>query len=277
MKLRIFASLLLTFTVVAFSSVAQPTFIKIKGSDTMLPLGVKIADAFMDIHPEYFISVEGGGSQLGIEELEHKEIDISQSSRSLKGMEKNSFKKEKIKLEKLIIGHDALAIIVHRNVGVTQITREQLEGIYTGQLTNWKELGGNDIKIIPFNRNTHSGTNDFFKEMVLNDKDYATDLVELPNTKSIADAIKRIEGTIAFVGIAYVPSNAIVLKISFDKGQSYVEPSDENVQSKNYPISRPLFWLYNANNKEKLHSLLDYALSLNGQMKIKESGFIPVR
>ena len=150
---------------------AQPHHIIVKGSNTMLPMMVKLADAYMDANPEeLIISVTGEGSVAGIQGLLEGKCNIASSSRAITPIEKTGFVDKEVTLKSIIVGYDALSIVVNHNANVKQLTREQLESIYDGQITNWKEVGGNDIKIIPYSRPKTSGTHDFFQEYIMKEK-----------------------------------------------------------------------------------------------------------
>ena len=143
---------------------------KIKGSDTMLPLSQKAAEDFMKTSPSETVIVTGGGSGVGISALLEGTTDIAQLSRKIKFDEKQKLQEKGKPVKEIIAAYDALAVVIHPSNKISGLTREQLEGIFTGKITNWKEVGGDDLKIIPYSRETSSGTYEFFKTSALKKK-----------------------------------------------------------------------------------------------------------
>ncbi len=180
--------LVLLFVAVALStsiSFAQ----RIKGSDTVLPLSQKEAENFMKANPSQTVTVTGGGSGVGISALIEGTTDIAQLSRKIKFDEKQKLQEGGKNVKEVTIAYDALAVVVHPGNKVTNLTREQLEGIFTGKIKNWKEVGGDDEKIVPYARETSSGTYEFFKESVLKNKNYMNGIMSMPATGSIIQSI----------------------------------------------------------------------------------------
>src|SRR5690554_4542896 len=176
----------------------------ISGSDTVLPVSQKEAESYMKENPSASVTITGGGSGVGISALLSGTVDIAQASRRIKFDEKLKLKQQGKEAEEVIIAYDALAVIVHPSNKVTELTREQLEGIFTGKITNWKELGGADLKIIPYSRETSSGTYEFFRQNVLKNKNYANGIMSMPATGAIVQSIRQTAGAIGYVGLAYL-------------------------------------------------------------------------
>ena len=130
-----------------------------------------------------------------------------------------------MKMQGEVIRHDALAVVVHPSNKVDNLTREQLEGIFTGKIKNWKEVGGADMKIVAYSRETSSGTYEFFKESVLKNKNYMNGILSMPTTGAIIQSVSRTKGAIGYVGLAYVNKDVKPLHVSYDAGKNYVEPS----------------------------------------------------
>ena len=235
---------------------------RIKGSDTVLPIAQQTAERFMALDPNARVTVTGGGSGVGISALLDKTTDIAMASRSIKFGE--------------TIAYDALAVVVHPSNPVSRLTREQLEGIFRGKITNWKEVGGEDRKIVVYSRETSSGTYEFFKESVLKNKNYMAGSLSMPATGAIIQSVSQTRGAIGYVGLAYVSHRIKTLAISYD-GQHFAEPSLENAIDKSYPIVRPLYYYYNAQDSARVAPLMRFILSDEGQEIIKKSGYIPVK
>ncbi|GHU63823.1 phosphate ABC transporter substrate-binding protein [Bacteroidia bacterium] len=250
---------------------------KIKGSDTCLPLSQQEAENYMKANPSQTITVTGGGSGVGISALIEGTTDIAQSSRKIKFDEKQKIQEGGTVVKEVIIAYDAMAIIVHSENKVTNLTREQLEGIFTGKITNWKEVGGSDLKIIPYSRETSSGTYEFFKESVLKNKNYKSGIMSMPATGAIVQSVSQTTGAIGYIGLAYLNKNVKAIHVSYDQGKSFVEPSEANAKNKTYPIVRPLYYYYLTKTEKLVRPFIDYILSIEGQQTVKETGFITLK
>ncbi|MCK9399402.1 MAG: phosphate ABC transporter substrate-binding protein [Bacteroidales bacterium] len=249
---------------------------KIKGSDTVLPLTQKEAEVFMKKYPGSSIMVTGGGSGVGLAALQNGTTDIAQSSRKMKLDEKMKLQDAGKVFTESIIAYDALAVIVNPSNKVNQLTREQLESIYTGKVTNWKEVDGDDMPIVVYSRESSSGTFEFFKEHVLNKKNFTPSALLMPATGAIVQSVSQTKGAIGYVGLAYLEADVKALKVSYDKGVTYVVPSVENAMNKTYPISRPLYYYYLNSAEKAVKPLIDFILSTEGQKIVKEVGYVPV-
>jgi phosphate transport system substrate-binding protein len=255
---------------------ATAVSVTIKGSDTVLPLAQKEAEELMKTNSEVSVTVVGGGSGVGITAMIDGTTDIAMASRDLKTEEKMKFADKKVEIEEVIIAYDALTVIVNPANKVSKLTREQLEGIFTGAIKNWKEVGGADEKIVAYSRESSSGTYEFFKDEVMDKKNYATDILNLPATGAIVQAVGQTKGAIGYIGLAYETKEVKQLAISYDQGKTFVEPSVASAKDKSYPISRPLFYMFNKVNAAKVKTIVDYALSAEGQKIVSEVGYIPL-
>jgi len=256
---------------------AQKVGFKIKGSDTVLPLTQKEAEVFMKKNPNTSIMVTGGGSGVGISALQSGTTDIAQASRSLKLDEKMKLNDAGKAFKETIIAYDAIAIVVNPANKVSKLTREQLEGIFTGKITNWKEVGGDDMKIVVYSRETSSGTYEFVKEHVMNKKNYATSALLMPATGAIIQSVSQTKSAIGYVGLAYVEKTVKPLEVSYDKGKTFIAPSIANAKNKTYPITRPLFYYYLNSTEKLIKPYVDFILSSEGQKIVLDEGYIPVK
>jgi len=256
---------------------AAAVSVTLKGSDTVLPLAQKEAEDLMKSDPSTSITVVGGGSGVGITALIDGTTDIAMASRDLKTEEKLKFSEAKKEIEEVVIAFDALTVIVNPANGVSKLTREQLEKIFTGEIKNWKDVGGADEKIVAYSRESSSGTYEFFKEEVMAKKNYATDVLSLPATGAIVQAVGQTKGAIGYIGLAYETKEVKQLAVSYDQGKTFVEPSVASAKDKSYPISRPLFYMYDKTNAAKVKSIIDYALSDAGQKTVSDIGYIPLK
>ena len=248
---------------------------RIKGSDTVLPVAQQTAERFMNREPDARVTVTGGGTGVGISALMDNTTDIAMASRPIKFSEKMKAKAAKRDIDEVIVAYDALAVVVHPSNPVKKLTRRQLEDIFRGKITNWKQVGGDDRKIVVYSRETSSGTYEFFKESVLKNKNYMSSSLSMPATGAIIQSVSQTRGAIGYVGLAYVSPRIKTLAVSYD-GQHYAAPTLENAINKTYPIVRPLYYYYNRKNASVVAPLLDFILSAAGQKIIKESGYIPV-
>lgn len=249
---------------------------KIKGSDTCLPVTQTEAENFMNKNKNAKVTVTGGGSGVGISALLEGITDIAMSSRKIKFDEKVRLQEAKKEAVEVIIAYDALSVVVNPGNKVTNLTREQLEGIFTGKITNWKEVGGDDLKIVAYSRETSSGTYEFFKESVLKNKNYMSGILSLPATGAIIQSVSQTKGAIGYVGLAYLNKDVKAIHVSYDEGKNYVAPSVETAKNETYPVVRPLYYYYDAKNEAAVKPFIDYVMSAEGQEIVKNIGFITV-
>jgi len=249
---------------------------RIKGSDTVLPVSQKTAESYMKKKPGAKVTVTGGGSGVGFSALIDGTCDIAMASRAIKFSEKMKLKAKKQDITEVKIAYDALAVVINPSNTVSKLTREQLAGIFTGTITNWKQVGGKDMKIVAYSRETSSGTYEFFKEHVLKNKNYKKDILSMPATGAIIQSVSQTKGAIGYVGLAYINNNVKAVAVSYD-GKKFATPSLENASKKLYPIVRPLFYYYNNKDKNKVLPFIQYVLSPDGQNLIKKGGYIPIR
>lgn len=250
---------------------------KVKGSDTVLPLSQAESEAFMKIDPKTSIAVTGGGSGVGLAAIISGTTDIAQASRKMKMDEKLKMQEAGKAFKEVIIAYDALAVIVNPGNAVSQLTREQLEGIFTGKITNWKEVGGADMKIVTYSRETSSGTYEFFKEHVLNKKNFASNALLMPATGAIVQSVSQTKGAIGYVGLAYLEKNIKAIKVSYDKGKTFVSPSVATAMDKSYPITRPLYYYYLTSLEKTVSPYINFILSTEGQKIVSKTGYVPVK
>lgn len=259
----------------AFTSTVQAQPIKIKGSDTMLPLMQLEVEAYMKKNPGQ-LNVTGGGSGTGITALLDGSVDMAMSSRDIKLAEKLKFEEKGIKLVVQQIANDALSIIVNPQNPIDKLTREQLEGIFTGKITNWKEVGGDDMRIVVYTRESSSGTYEFMKEHIMNKKEFTKTAISSSATAAVVYAVGQNKGAIGYVGIAYVEPIVKAVSVSYD-GEKYVAPTFNNAFNKLYPVTRPLYILYPAEKEKMVKPFVDFVLSVYGQKLVTHKGYIPLK
>ena len=223
------------------------------------------------------VTVTGGGSGVGIAALIEGTTDIAQSSRKIKFDEKQKMQEGGKTAKEVIIAYDALAIVVHPQNKVNNLTREQLEGIFTGKIKNWKEVGGDDMPIVPYARETSSGTYEFFKESVLRNRNYMNGIMSMPATGAIIQSISQTRGAIGYVGFAYLTPGVKAIHVSYNQGKTFVAPTVANAKNETYPIVRPLLYYYATASEALVKPFVDFVLSAEGQKIVAEIGFITVK
>ena len=268
---------IITAAVLTVASIARADDITVKGSDTMVILGQKWAETYMKKHPGTTVQVTGGGSGTGIAALLNATTDICDASRSMKPSEVADFvKKFKTRPHEYKMCLDALSVYVHKSNPLTQLSFPQLEGIFTGKITNWKAVGGPDAPISLYGRENSSGTYEFFKEHVLNKKDFAATTKTMPGTAAVIQGVAKDEASIGYGGIAY-GEGVKALKISKLEGGTAIEPKEETVLNGTYPISRYLFnYVSPAKDSGAVAEYLTWCLSDDGQAVVKDVGYFPL-
>jgi len=256
---------------------AERNSIVLKGSDTVLPLAQKEAEEFMKKDSTASISVTGGGSGVGFTALIDGTTDIAMASREIKLDEKTKLEINSVKVEEVLIAKDALAVIVNPTNKISKLTKEQLKDIFSGKITNWKQVGGDNKKIVVYARETSSGTYEFFKEHVMDKINYDKSVLNLPATGAIVQSVSQTEGAIGYIGLAYLNSDVKDVAVSYDKGKTYVNASTENAINGTYPITRPLFFYFDKSLSKKVKSFVDYILSKEGQSIVSEVGYVPFK
>jgi phosphate transport system substrate-binding protein len=255
---------------------AEQRNITVKGSDTMVILGQRWAEVYMQKHPGVTIQVTGGGSGTGIAALINGTTDIAESSRPMKDKEKADAKSKRSKdVLELPVAVDGLAVYVHETNPVAELSLAQIKAIYTGAAKNWKEVGGRDERIILYSRENNSGTYVYFKEHVLENADYYPTAQTLPGTAAVINAVARDRRGIGYGGIAY-GKGIKHLRVKKDASSPAVEPSMENVLAARYPISRHLYWYFVGLPAGDLEALAQWVLSKEGQSVVENVGYYPL-
>ena len=248
----------------------------IKGSDTMVILGQRLAEEYMRVNPGERVQVNGGGSGTGIAALINGTVDLAQSSRPMKDDEKSSAEKARgAQIVETPVALDSLAVFVHDSNPVKELSIEQLAGIYTGKVKNWKEVGGPDAQLILYGRENSSGTYDYFREHVLNKTDFANNVQTLQGTAAIVNAVGRDVNGIGYGGIAY-DKGVRALALKKDAATPAVAPSEATVADGTYPLSRKLFFYSLSNAPERVTKFVQWSLTPEAQALVKNVGYFPL-
>lgn len=265
------------------SGTAQGESIQIKGSDTMVNLGQMWAEEFTKQHPGANIAVTGGGSGTGIANLINGACDIAESSREMEDRELKLAESKGMTPVKYIVALDGLAVVVNPSNPVSSLTMDQLRSIFIGNTTNWKDVGGTGGGIVALSREVNSGTHVFFKEHVLRrgnakgSEEFLPGALLMPSSQAIADEVAQNPSAIGYFGMGYISPKVKALDISKDNGSPSYSPTIENVTSKNYPISRPLYLYFKGEPQGMLKTYLDFALSPEGQTIVRKMEFVPIK
>lgn len=267
---------LITLTLVlAFATVAAAGTVTMKGSDTMVRLGQRWAEEYMKIHSDVSVQVAGGGSGTGIAALLNGGTDICQASRDMKPKEYADAETKKIKLHRVAMSLDGIAVFVNEANPVKELSLEQLRGIYTGSITNWKEVGCPAHVIVLYGRENNSGTYGYFKEHVLKEEDFAEATQTLPGTAAVVSAVVHDKFGIGYGGIAW-DKGVRALPVRKDDKSAAVEPTVENIINGSYPISRELYWFFNGVPTGDLKQFMNWALSEDGQKVAQSVDYVPL-
>ena len=264
------------------ASDSQTAYIENKGSDTIVNLALAWAEKYQDEHSNIRISVTGGGSGTGIASLINGTVDLANASRQIKQEEIGQAKANGVEPVEHIIARDAIAVIVNPENPVNQLTLKQISDIYSGKITNWTEVGGDDRPIVKLSRETNSGTHVYFLETVLrlgNSKDetlFSMDTLLLPSSEGIIAEVRQNPNAIGYDGLGYVPDDLKMIAIAEEEGGAYVLPSIPTVNDKTYPIARDLYMYTNGQPEGTLKEYLDWILSDTAQEIVAELGFVPV-
>jgi phosphate transport system substrate-binding protein len=261
----------------ALAATASAGNINVKGSDTMVILAHKWAETYMQQNADTKIQVTGGGSGVGMAALQNNTTDIANSSRKIRAKEIEAcikaFGKRPTEYK---VALDGLSVYVNEQNTLEALSLEELEGIFTGKIKNWKAVGGPDAPIVVYSRENSSGTYEFFKEHVLQGKDFAASAQTMPGTAAVLQSVAKEKNGIGYGGAAY-GAGAKHIKVSKTKGGEAIDPSEETILNQTYPIWRYLFIYVNpAVDKGEIGAYLKWLRSDDGQKVVKEVGYFPL-
>ncbi len=254
---------------------ASAEMIQIKGSDTIINLTQKLAEIYMQQNPGVKISVTGGGSGTGIAALINKKCHIANSSRAINAKEMESAAATGVSPTRIVIAIDGLSVVVNSGNIATRLTVEQIGKIYRGEIKNWSEVGGSNMPINLYGRQSNSGTYGFFREMVLKGE-YSPKMNSMNGSSQIVEAVKADPSGIGYVGVGYIknPDGINVVDVAFNANADYKSPLDKQaVEAGTYPIARPLYQYVNGTPSGEAKKFLQFELSSEGQRIVEEEGF----
>ncbi len=256
------------------------------GSDTMVNLAQAWAESYADVGSNVSVEVSGGGSGTGIAALINGTVDIANASRQMKPEEmqraKDNTGKEPVEF---VVGYDALAVYVHRDNPLEQVTIQQLADIYgeKGTATEWSALGishklCSSGEIIRVSRQSNSGTYHYFRETLLgNTQDFKLGSRDLHGSKDVVELVERTPCAIGYSGMGYATDKVKMLKVARNAGEDYYSPNLESALNKTYPISRPLYIYSLGEPTGTVKVYLDWVMSATGQKIVETNGYVPVQ
>lgn len=290
MKRALTFFILISFFITSCGSTSTDTtsdspaqYIENKGSDTIVNLALAWAETYQAEHSDVRISVTGGGSGTGIAALINNTVDLANASRKIKEEEIAEAQSKGVEPLEHIIARDAIAVIVNQENPVSKLTLQQISDIYSGEITNWSEVGGEDRPIVKLSRETNSGTHVYFLETVLRlgskeDKTlFSTDTLLLPSSEGIISEVRSNPNAIGYDGLGYVPDDLKMIAIAEEEGSAYVLPAIDTVNDKTYPIARDLYMYTDGEPTGVVKEYLDWILSPEAQEIVAELGFVPVK
>jgi phosphate transport system substrate-binding protein len=270
---KLIAILLVSLVAMTIATSMAATDVKVSGSTTVFPLGAACAETFNGIRSDYHVSVAQGGTGGGITDIAEGRSDIAMASREVTSDEKTKYGD---KFQETLIGYDGLAICVSKAIydaGITSLTKDQVKKIYSGEIKNWKELGGPDEPIYAISREQGSGTRDTFLEDIFGSKKVETLGVRTYSSSNseVKVAIVGSNVAIGYLGYSYSEGgNLIAVKLD------NIEIGPQTIKDKNYPLARTLYLVTFGNPIPGAQAYMDFVKGPEGQKIAKENGFIPI-
>jgi len=268
-KLKLFVSLvLISFLLYGSPILATETIVVVKGSTTVLPIAQSCAEVFMEENPAISISVQGGGSGVGIASLIDGTCNIANASRPIKEKEIATAQEKGVNPVETVIARDAIVLVVHPSNALAGLTLAEIKAIYTGKVSNWSEVGGADQEIIVVSRDSASGTFETFNELALEGEKVRADALLQASNAAVVTTVANTPGAIGYVGLGYVSKEIKALTVD------EVIPSKETVNAGDYPLARSLFIYTNGKPEGAVKKFIDFVLSAEGQKLVEENGYI---
>jgi phosphate transport system substrate-binding protein len=253
------------------SAVIAGRKITIKGSTTLLPIAQKTAEVFMDRNSDVDISVQGGGSGVGIAAIIDGTCDIGDSSRPIKESEIAQAVGRNRDPKAYVVAMDGIAVIVNPSNKISALSKKQVKDIYTGKVSDWSKVGGSAGKIVVISRDSASGTFEAFGELALNKAKVRGDALMQASNKAIAAMVEQTPGAIGYVGLGYITPGVKAVPVEG------VDTNAATVISEKYPYSRPLFMYTNGKATGDVKKFIDFLLSPEGQKLVEDEGFVALK
>jgi phosphate transport system substrate-binding protein len=253
-----------------------------KGSDTLVNLALAWAEAYMQTHPNLRISVTGGGTGTGIAAMLNGTVDIANASREIKAEELKAAKEKGLAPQQFTVAGDAIAVIVNHSNPVEKLTLQQISDIYTGKITNWREVGGENRPIVLLSRESNSGTYVYFLENVIrlgkkSDLLFSPNTLLMPSSQGIGAEVSQNPNTIGYDGLGYVTPDLKVIAVAANAAGPYVLPAPATVHDGTYPIARMLYLYTPAEPANDVKDYLEWIQGEDGQALVAQLGFVPLK
>ncbi len=262
----------LVFAVAAITS-AQAQKLVIKGSDTLgAKLVPQLAEAYKASHSGVSFEIAAEGSTTGIAAITDGTAQIGMSSRRAKATELSAAQAKGVSMKPIIVAYDGMAVVVNANNPIANLTKRQVEQIFTGDVNDWSAVGGNPGKISIYTRNTSSGTYSDWKDLAMKKRDYARSSQKMAGNEQIVAEVAKNPNGIGYVGLAYIKAPGVKV-VPIDGAV----PSRETVMTKKYPYARPTFYYTNGEPGGEAAKFVEFTLSDEGQRIVTQVGFVPVR
>lgn len=245
--------------------------ITVKGSTTVLPIAQAAAEEFMNQNPDINISVQGGGSGVGIASLLSGTCDIADASRAIKDKELKKAVDRGIKPKAHVIAMDGIAVIIHPSNNISGLTKAQIKDIYTGKVSNWSQVGGSYDKIVVISRDSSSGTFEAFNKLALHKAKVRKDALLSASNRAVVTTVSTTPGAVGYAGLGYISSS--VKAITVDG----IECTRKTVLDDSYPLARPLFMYTNGKPAGSVKAFISFILSENGQKLVEREGFVGLK
>jgi phosphate transport system substrate-binding protein len=248
------------------------TTLQLEGSTTVGPIADAFAEAFMKLHGDVSVTVKKTGSGDGAAALIDGRCDIANMSRFMKDKEFKKAVTSGIMPVAHVVAMDGVCVVVHPSNSVGALSTEQVRDIYKGNITNWSELGGPDMKIVTISRDTSSGTYETFHKLVMNKEKMAGTVEYVGSNPQMHARVSSTQAAIGYVGLGFVDRKVKALKIDG------IRPSRRTIASGTYPVSRPLFMFTNGYPKlgSPTHAFVTFHLTAHGQEIVADKGFVPL-
>lgn len=252
--------------------------ITVVGSTTVLPIVTRAAEQFVKKkNGAVSITVNGGGSGVGIQSAGRGQADIGMASREITARERKRFKS--VGLQTLAVGRDAVACVVSQEVylaGVRALSKEQIGDIYLGKIKNWQAVGGPDREIVVIDKERHRGTRHVFMKYLFDNENARTPGTRLVTGSNNEEQTKIAQSDSAIGMLSFAWMNGDVAGVGIREGSKVIEPTLENVRRNRFPIARDLILVFAGEPDGILKEFLDFIMSPDGQQAVAGSGYIPV-
>lgn len=274
---------LLVFACGGGSDRAQRSVIQNKGSDTLLNVAQAWAEAYREVAPDVAVSVTGGGSGTGISAMINGTVDIANSSRRMRDLEREAARSNGVEAVEFVVGYDALAVYLHEDNPIRSMTLAQIGSVYGegGSAETWSDLGvavpgcGSD-EIVRVSRQNNSGTYVYFREAVLGEGDFKLGSRDMHGSKDVVDLVENTPCAIGYSGLAYATEHVRMPCIAAAEGEPCVAPTLTAAEDGSYPIARPLFMYTAGQPRGAVKAYVDWILSNEGQCVIRKRGYAPI-